>query len=46
MEFSEENRSLLKEFCKYGLTENDLVELWDRLCIAIDAYAKKNIYKN
>ncbi|XP_077275174.1 uncharacterized protein LOC143904395 [Temnothorax americanus] len=44
MEFSEENRSLLKEFCKFGLTKNTLVELWERLCIAIDAYhARGNI---
>ncbi|XP_024887150.1 uncharacterized protein LOC112464414 [Temnothorax curvispinosus] len=44
MEFSEENCSLLKEFCKIGLTKNNLVELWERLCIAIDAYhARGNI---
>jgi len=45
MEFSEENRSLLKEFCKVGLTKNNLVELWERLCTAIDAYhiTKKNV---
>ncbi|XP_071562294.1 uncharacterized protein [Temnothorax nylanderi] len=44
MEFSEENRSLLKEFCKIGLTKNNLVELWERLCIAIDAHhARGNI---
>lgn len=42
IEFSEENRSLLKEFCEVGLTKNNLVELWERLCIAIDAYARKN----
>ncbi|XP_018315361.1 uncharacterized protein [Mycetomoellerius zeteki] len=42
MEFSEENRSLLKEFCKFGLTKNTLVELWEKLCIASDAYAGKN----
>ncbi|EGI69593.1 hypothetical protein G5I_01679 [Acromyrmex echinatior] len=41
MEFSEENRSLLKEFCEFGLTENSLVELWEKLCIAIDNYAEK-----
>lgn len=43
MEFSEENRSLLKEFCEAGLTKNNLVKLWDRLCIAIDSYTRKNI---
>ncbi|KYN32625.1 hypothetical protein ALC56_13107 [Trachymyrmex septentrionalis] len=42
MEFSEENRSLLKEFCEFGLTENSLVELWEKLCIAIDNYAGKS----
>lgn len=43
MEFAEENRSLLKEFCKVGLTKNNLVELWERLCVAIDAYQTKTI---
>ncbi|XP_011703072.1 PREDICTED: uncharacterized protein LOC105459079 [Wasmannia auropunctata] len=42
MEFSEENRSLLKEFCKIGLTKNDLMELWEKLCIAVDEYMRKN----
>ncbi|KYN16597.1 hypothetical protein ALC57_11106 [Trachymyrmex cornetzi] len=42
MEFSEENCSLLKEFCKFNLTENSLVELWEKLCIAIDTYAEKS----
>jgi len=48
MEFSEENRSLLKEFCKVGLTKNNLVELWERLCTAIDAYhiTKKNAWQH
>jgi len=38
MEFSEENRSLLKEFCKVGLTKSNLIELWERLYNAIDTY--------
>jgi len=42
MEFSEENHSLLKQFCKFGLTENNLVELWKKLCIAVDNYAEKS----
>ncbi|XP_011341076.1 uncharacterized protein LOC105281508 isoform X2 [Ooceraea biroi] len=40
--FSEENYSLLKEFCKVGLTRDSLVELWNRLCTAVDAYHAKN----
>ncbi|XP_036139388.1 uncharacterized protein LOC105831095 isoform X3 [Monomorium pharaonis] len=43
LEFAEENRSLLKEFCKIGLTADNLMELWERLCVAIDAYTSKNI---
>ncbi|XP_018400353.1 PREDICTED: uncharacterized protein LOC108777868 [Cyphomyrmex costatus] len=42
MEFSEKNRFLLKKLCKYNLTKNNLMELWKKLCIAIDAYAGKN----
>jgi len=42
MGFSEENRSLLKEFCKVGLTKDNLVELWDRLCMVIDTYHARN----
>jgi len=38
--FSEKNRTLLKEFCKIGLTKDRLVELWDKLCTAIDIYAE------
>lgn len=38
MEFSEENRSLLKEFCKVGLTKSNLIELWEKLYNAIDIY--------
>ncbi|XP_072750343.1 uncharacterized protein [Anoplolepis gracilipes] len=40
IKFSKENRTLLKEFCEISLTKDKLVELWDRLCIAIDNYAK------
>lgn len=40
--FSEENRSLLKKFCEVGLTKNDLVELWDAMCVAIDDFHAKN----
>ncbi|KAM0724628.1 hypothetical protein ACS0PU_009709 [Formica fusca] len=40
IKFSEENRILLKEFCEINLTKDKLVGLWDRLCIAIDNYAK------
>lgn len=36
-EFSRRNSSLLKEFCEIGLTKTALMDLWDRLCIAIDA---------
>ncbi|XP_011874647.1 PREDICTED: uncharacterized protein LOC105565783 [Vollenhovia emeryi] len=43
VEFSEKNRSLLKEFCKIGLTKNLLVELWERLRDAIDAYTEETI---
>lgn len=43
MEFAKENRSLLKEFCKIGLTKTNLMELWERLCVAIDAYQTKKI---
>ncbi|XP_014473929.1 PREDICTED: uncharacterized protein LOC106744050 [Dinoponera quadriceps] len=38
IEFSEENRLLLKKFCKIGLTKNDLVNLWDDLCTSIETY--------
>lgn len=41
VKFSEENRTLLKQFCEIGLTKNKLVELWDRLCIAIDNYTEE-----
>ncbi|XP_011254442.1 uncharacterized protein LOC105250177 [Camponotus floridanus] len=41
IKFSEENRTLLKQFCEIGLTKNKLVELWDRLCIAIDNYTEE-----
>lgn len=40
IKFSEENRILLKEFCEINLTKDKLVGLWNRLCIAIDNYAK------
>ncbi|XP_070163246.1 uncharacterized protein [Polyergus mexicanus] len=40
IKFSKENRILLKEFCEINLTKDKLVGLWDRLCIAIDNYAK------
>ncbi|XP_032690733.1 uncharacterized protein LOC116853679 isoform X2 [Odontomachus brunneus] len=38
VQFSEENRLLLKEFCKIGLTKDGLVDLWDKLCTAIETY--------
>ncbi|KAL6442300.1 hypothetical protein ACFW04_002509 [Cataglyphis niger] len=40
IKFSEENQTLLKEFCEINLKNNKLVGLWNRLCIAIDNYAK------
>lgn len=40
IKFSEENRTLIREFCEISLTRNKLVELWDKLCIAIDNYTK------
>ncbi|XP_029157989.1 uncharacterized protein LOC114930393 [Nylanderia fulva] len=40
IKFSEENRTLLKEFCDIGLTKDKLNQLWHRLCSAIDIYAK------
>ncbi|XP_011162362.1 uncharacterized protein LOC105197600 isoform X2 [Solenopsis invicta] len=44
LEFAEENRSLLKEFCKIDLTKDNLMELWEKLCLAVDAYhINKNV---
>lgn len=38
IKFSEDNRFLLKEFCKIGLTKDGLMDLWDKLCTAIETY--------
>ncbi|KAL6256134.1 hypothetical protein P5V15_012254 [Pogonomyrmex californicus] len=43
IEFSEKNCTLLKEFCNIGLTKNDFVDLWNKLCIAIDTYHEKKM---
>ncbi|KAL0114966.1 hypothetical protein PUN28_010496 [Cardiocondyla obscurior] len=42
LEFAKQNRSLLKEFCKTGLTKKNLIELWDKLCVAVDIYHAGN----
>ncbi|XP_025162271.1 uncharacterized protein LOC105184542 [Harpegnathos saltator] len=44
IEFSKENRSLLKEFCKIGLTKDDLLDLWNKLCIVTETYVKNTEY--
>ncbi|XP_012215543.1 uncharacterized protein [Linepithema humile] len=40
IEFSEQNSSLLKDFCEITFTKNSLIKLWDKLCTAVDTYAK------
>lgn len=42
IEFSEENRLLLKEFCEIGLTKDSLTNLWNNLCTAITTYHAKS----
>ncbi|KAK9293705.1 hypothetical protein QLX08_011413 [Tetragonisca angustula] len=36
--FAEENQTLLLKFCEPNLTKENLIDLWNNLCLAIDVY--------
>ncbi|CAD1473929.1 unnamed protein product, partial [Heterotrigona itama] len=40
--FAEENQTLLMKFCEPNLTKENLIDLWNNLCLAIDVYEDKN----
>lgn len=42
MEFSEQNHVLLKEFCEKRFKSKNLLELWSKLCKAVDTYCTKD----
>ncbi|XP_078035389.1 uncharacterized protein LOC144469241 isoform X2 [Augochlora pura] len=38
MEFTNQNQDLIQSFCKKCITNNELVDLWQAMCNAIDSY--------
>ncbi|KAK1129975.1 hypothetical protein K0M31_019666 [Melipona bicolor] len=40
--FAEENQTLLLKFCEPNLTKENLIDLWNNLCLAIDIYEDRN----
>ncbi|XP_033336323.2 uncharacterized protein LOC117226270 [Megalopta genalis] len=38
MDFASQNQDLMRSFCKKCITNNELLDLWQKMCNAIDSY--------